>query len=132
MARKFRDAAAALDDLLDAAEREPGRTRNLVYPDYQAMTKDAERQAFHRGESSRELLARNWLRSIHSERDLVGKEVRDEVHQDGDRQRNEHSIVTAKYASDGHQKQRQSGQKERGLKSVSHSFRKSTSLDDAG
>jgi Uncharacterized protein conserved in bacteria C-term(DUF2220) len=48
MARKFRDAAAALDDLLDAAEREPGRTRNLVYPDYQAMTKDAERQAFHR------------------------------------------------------------------------------------
>jgi Uncharacterized protein conserved in bacteria C-term(DUF2220) len=48
MARRFRDAVAALHDLLDAAERDPDLVRNLVYPDYQAMMSDAERQTFHR------------------------------------------------------------------------------------
>jgi len=48
MPRQFRDAVAALDDLLRAAERTPNRDRNLVYPDYRAMTSDAEREAFHR------------------------------------------------------------------------------------
>ena len=48
MARRFRDAVAALNDLLDAAERQPDRSRNLVYPDYQAMKSDSERETFHR------------------------------------------------------------------------------------
>lgn len=48
MARQFRNALDALHDLLDAAECEPERVRNLVYPDYRGMTSDAERQTFHR------------------------------------------------------------------------------------
>jgi hypothetical protein len=48
MARCFRDPVAALNDLLDVAERQPDRTRNLIYPDYQSMTSDTERADFHR------------------------------------------------------------------------------------
>src|SRR5215472_2755213 len=78
-------------------------------------------QAHERGVSARKLFARDGLSAIHGQSDLVGIEVGDEVHDDGNEQRQEHSALAAEIASDEHQKQRQSGEQERGLKSVSHS-----------
>lgn len=48
MPRRFRNGLDALSHLLDAAERGPGRTRLLAYPDYAGMESEEERQAFHR------------------------------------------------------------------------------------
>lgn len=47
MPRKFRDAVAALHDLLDSAERRPGGVRYQVSPDYDAMTSTSELETFH-------------------------------------------------------------------------------------
>ena len=48
MARRYRDAVEALNALLDMKERDPGRLRAIVYPDYDRMTSEAEREAFPR------------------------------------------------------------------------------------
>lgn len=48
MARRFRDAVAALDHLFHTAERNPGQERILAYPDYLGMETEDERQIFHR------------------------------------------------------------------------------------
>lgn len=48
MARKFSDAVAALDYLLEVSERNPGQTRILAYPDYHGMESEEERLTFHR------------------------------------------------------------------------------------
>ena len=48
MGRRFRDAMAALEHLLDTAERNPGQRRILAYPDYAGMVGEEERLTFHR------------------------------------------------------------------------------------
>ena len=83
---------------------------------------DFLREPLDSGVGSRQLFARNWLRAIHGQSDFVRIKIRDEVHDDGDGQRQEHSVLAAEGASDEHQKQRESGQQERGLKGISHSY----------
>src|SRR5205814_8618990 len=76
-------------------------------------------QAFDGGEGTRKFFASYWLGAIHGQRDFVGVEVGDEVHDGGKRQRQEHSILAAEVASEEHQQQREGCQQERGLESVS-------------
>src|SRR5262249_16488339 len=52
-------------------------------------------EALHDRVDARQLLARDRLRTIHGQGNLVGIEVRDEVHYHGECQRNEHPVLTA-------------------------------------
>ena len=71
---------------------------------------------------ARQLLARDRLRAIHGQRDLVGEEIRNEIHDRGEGQRQQHSVLSTEGAAHEHQQQRQRGQQKRGLECVSHNF----------
>ena len=71
---------------------------------------DLLRQPLDSPISARELFARNWLCAIHCQSNLVGEEIRDEVHDSGKGQCQKHSVLTAECASNEHQDQRKSGQ----------------------
>ena len=90
---------------------------------------DFLREALNGGVGAWEFLARDGLSAVHGERDLVGVEVGDEVHDGGEGQSEEHPVLAAEGTANEHQKQRHRGQKERGLKCVSHNFCGTASLD---
>ena len=90
---------------------------------------DLLRQALDRSVGARQFFARDRLRAIHRQRDLVGVEIRDEVHDGSEGQRQKHPILSAEESSNEHQEQREGGQQERGLESVSHNFEVAISLD---
>ena len=69
---------------------------------------------------ARQLLARDRLGAVGAQRNLVGKEIGDEVHHRGNAQSEQHAVLAAEGAADGHQQQRHRGEQKRGLERVSH------------
>ena len=60
--------------------------------------------------SARQLFARDRLRAVHGQRDLVAKEIRNEVHDDGQRESDLHATLAAEDLSHKQQEKRQRGQ----------------------
>ena len=66
---------------------------------------DFLRQALHNPVGSRQLLTRDRLGTIRSQCDLVAEEVRREIHDDGDDERQHHAALAANHLSYEQQEQ---------------------------
>src|ERR1700687_831410 len=112
-----------------AAGGEGIRRLSWDYVDLRHRNTDFLREAFDGCVGARWLLAGHGLGPGHGQRDLVGIEVRDEVHDGGEHWRQEHSVLTAEGAANKHQQQRERGQQECGLECISHNLGETILLD---
>ena len=116
----LRDRDRSVARIASRGERVRGVRWNHVH--LRHRNADFLREALNGLVSARKLLARDWLCAIHGKSNLVGEKIRNEVHDNGEGQCQEHSVLTAERATDEHQQQRKGGQEESSLESVSHRF----------
>ena len=81
---------------------------------------DFLRQALDDVIDARQVLTADGLGAVGGERDLVGEKVSHEIHDRGESERHQHSVLAAESAANEHQEQRESSQQERGLECISH------------
>ena len=81
--------------------------------DLRHRQRHARQDALHDLVDPRQLLARDRLRAIHRQRQLVGIEIAEEVHPGSDEESQDHSIAAAKVSANEDEKQGESSQQKR-------------------